>query len=104
MSERLPSGTFVEIRAVVLEPGARAPAVPEDTRKVPLTMHVKGFLTHEAEVGERAEVETPAGRQLTGTLVDPAPAYTHTFGPRIAALARIGSELREILRGPRRTR
>ena len=97
MSERIPAATLVEIRSVVLAPGMRAPAVPEDTQHVPLEMYVKGFLAHEAKVGEQAEVETPAGRQLVGTLVDAAPAYTHTFGPRIAELAQIGAELREIL-------
>lgn len=97
MSERIPAGALVEIRAIVLAPGMRAPAVPQDTQQVPLEMYVKGFLVHEAKIGERAEVKTPAGRQLGGTLVDPAPAYTHTFGARLAELAGIGKELRKIL-------
>ncbi len=101
MSEPVPAGTLVEIHSVVLAAGRRAPAVPEDTQHVPLEMRVKGFLVHEARVGEQAEIETPAGRRLGGTLVDPAPAYTHTFGPRLAELVRIGAELREILRGSR---
>ena len=101
MSERVAAGALVEIHAVVLAPGARAPLVPEDTQRVPLEMRVKGFLVNEANLGERVEIETPAGRRLSGTLVDATPAYTHTFGPRVAELAQIGTELREILRGSR---
>jgi hypothetical protein len=98
MPERVAAGTLVEIYAVVLSPGERAPQVPEDTQPLPLEMRVRGVLVGEANVGETAEIRTPAGRHLQGTLVDSAPAYTHTFGPRIAELSPIGAELREILR------
>ena len=98
MSERVAAGTLVEIYAVVLTPGERAPQVPEDTRHLPLEMRVRGVLVSDANVGAQAEIRTPAGRHLHGTLVDTSPAYTHTFGPRIAELTPIGTELREILR------
>ncbi|MDH3713708.1 MAG: 2-amino-4-oxopentanoate thiolase subunit OrtA [Gammaproteobacteria bacterium] len=98
MSERVAAGTLVEIHAVVLAPGERAPQVPEDTRGLPLEMRVKGVLVGEANVGAQAEIRTATGRHLQGTLVDSAPAYTHTFGPGIAELTPIGAELREILR------
>jgi hypothetical protein len=98
MSERVAAGTLVEIYAVVLAPGERAPQVPEDTRHLPLEMRVRGVLIGEANIGAPAEIRTPTGRHLRGTLVDSAPAYTHTFGPRIAELTPIGAELREILR------
>jgi hypothetical protein len=98
MSERVAAGTLVEIHAVVLAPGERAPQVPEDTRHLPLQMRVRGVLISDANVGTQAEIRTPTGRRLQGTLVDSAPAYTHTFGPCIAELTSIGAELREILR------
>lgn len=98
MSEPVSAGTLVEIYAVVLAPGERAPQVPEDTRHLPLEMRVRGVLVRDTNIGAQAEIRTPAGRHLQGTLVDCAPAYTHTFGPRIAALSPIGTELREVLR------
>ena len=104
MPERITANTLVEIQRIVLAPGERAPQVPEETQQVPLVMRVKGFLVNDASLGERVEVQTPAGRRLQGTLVDESPAYTHTFGPRIDALSHIGAELRELLRDCRKTR
>ncbi len=104
MPERIAANTLVEIQRIVLAAGDRAPQVPEETQQVPLVMRVKGFLINDASLGEQAEVQTPAGRRLHGTLVDGSPAYTHTFGPRIEALSHIGTELRELLRDDRNTR
>jgi hypothetical protein len=103
MTERAPAHTWVEIHRIVLEPGERAPQVPEDTQQVPLEMRVKGFLVHDATVGEEAEIRTPAGRILTGTLMAIKPAYTHTYGAPIPALWPIGGEVREILSTAYRT-
>jgi hypothetical protein len=99
MTEPIAAGTWVEIHSVVLAPGERAPQVPEDTRRVPLEMRVKGVLAEPAVLGEDAEIETAAGRRLRGTLVATNPAYTHGFGPPIPELTSIGAEVRGILRG-----
>lgn len=98
MAEPYGKDTWVEIRAIVLGPGARAPQVPEDTRHVPLEMRAKGFLVAPAEQGEEAEILTVAGRRLCGTLVRANPSCTHGFGPPISALLPIAQELRARLR------
>ena len=50
-----------------------------------------------AALGEEAEVVTPAGRRLRGTVVEANPAYTHGFGPPVPELRAVGEELRALL-------
>ncbi|OOG26434.1 2-amino-4-ketopentanoate thiolase [Thioalkalivibrio denitrificans] len=99
MTELTPKGTWVEIYRVILPAGERAPQVPEDTAGVPLVMRVKGWLAAPAAPGAEAEIVTPAGRRLRGTLVAVNPAYTHGFGPPIPELSGVGPEVRAILGG-----
>ncbi len=98
MTERAAKGSWVEIRAVVLPAGARAPQVPEDTGRLPLEMRAKGFLVEPAGVGEQVEITTATGRRLRGVLAAVNPAYAHGFGAPIPELARVGGEAREMLR------
>ncbi len=98
MGERVVKGTWVELHGIVLAPGERAPQVPEETQCVPLEWKVKGFLVRDAELGEEAEVVTPAGRRLRGTLAQVNPAYVHGFGPPVPELLAVGGELRALLR------
>lgn len=100
MAEPIAAGTWVEIHRIVLPVGERAPQVPKDTRRVPLEMRLKGFLTAPAALGEEAEIVTRAGRRWRGTLMAVDPAYTHGFGPPVAELSRIGEEVRALLRVP----
>lgn len=97
MAETVVEGTWVEIFRVVLPAGGRAPQVPEDTQRVPLQMRVRGVLAAPAAVGGVAEIVTPAGRRLTGLLVEVNPAYVHGFGAPIAELTPIGMEVRALL-------
>jgi hypothetical protein len=97
MAERYEQGAWVEIQATILEPGARAPQVPDDTRMVPLEMKAKGFLVEPAALGEQVEIETVTGRRLSGRLLTVNPAYDHGFGRPVTALATIGRELRMLL-------
>lgn len=97
MSSTVRRGSWVELHCIVLAAGERAEQVPEATRCVPLEMTVKGTLTHDARLGEDAEVLTPAGRRLRGTLRQANPAYTHGFGPPVPELRSVGSELRALL-------
>lgn len=97
MTEPISEGTWVEIHAVVLAPGQRAPQVPFDTREVPLEMRVKGLLLHDARLGDQAEIRTPSERRLRGTLSAVNPAYDHSFGPPVPALAGIADEVRAML-------
>ena len=80
MAALIDTGTWVEIRRVVLAAGERAPRVPADTQAVALEMRVKGFLMAPAALGQDAVIETAAGRRLRGALVAADPAYTHSFG------------------------
>lgn len=98
MEKLIEKGTWVEIHNVVLLAGERAPQVPEDTRHVPLEMRVKGFLVAPVSIGEEAIIETPAGRRLSGTMIDVNPAYTHSFGSPIPELSTVGNEVRTLLR------
>jgi hypothetical protein len=95
----VPRGSWVELHRIVLAPGERAPHLPDETRRVPLELRVKGFLTHDAAPGEQAEVVTAAGRRLQGTLDRALPSYDHGFGPPVPELLEVGAELRAILRG-----
>jgi hypothetical protein len=97
MSERIREGTWVELHQKLLAPGERAPQVPDETQEVPLELKVKGFLTGDAAIGEDAEIVTPAGRRLRGTLHRVNPAYDHGFGAPVAELLTIGAELRALL-------
>ncbi len=98
MTERLGKGTWVEIHAVVLPAGARAPQVPEDTARVPLEMRAKGFLVEAAGIGAEAEVLTVTGRLLRGEVIAANPPYDHGFGAPLPELLAIRSEVRAILR------
>jgi len=91
------AGSWVEIASTLLEPGARAPQVPDDTQKVPLELRVKGFALHDARVGDTICITTPAGRTLRGRLVQAEPAYTHGFGVPVPELVGVGRELRALL-------
>ena len=98
MTELAVQGAWVEIYSCVLQTCERAPRIPEDTRRVPLEMRVKGFLIAPAAPGEAAEIVTLAGRRLQGTLTEVNPAYTHGFGAPLPELSTIGGEVRAMLR------
>lgn len=92
-------GQWVSIHNIVLEPDERAPQVPEDTKKVPLEMWVKGFLINDAEIGDEASIETMTGRIVKGKLLEVNPSYEHSFGDCVPELLQIGLQLRKILFG-----
>ena len=55
-------------------------------------------------MGETAEIITRAERRLSGTLIAVNPPYSHGFGDPIAALSKIGGEVRALLRDRDRRR
>jgi len=91
--EQIPAGTWVEIEQVILTPEQRAPSLPEDTRQVPYVMRVSGFLVEPAALGQAARITTIIGRELSGTLRQVNPSYSHSFGKTVAELLTIGKEL-----------
>lgn len=97
MAERIAAGTWVELHAVVLAAGERAPQVPEETQRVPLELLVRGWLVEPAAVGEVATIRAPSGRRLRGRLVAVEPGHHHSFGPPVPALGTVGTELRRLL-------
>ncbi|GAB1477370.1 2-amino-4-oxopentanoate thiolase subunit OrtA [Bacillota bacterium] len=95
-------GTWVSIHRNVLEPAERAPQVPDDTKKVPLEMWVKGYLLEDAEIGDEVTVNTRTGRKETGTLLEAEPYYKHDYGKFVPELLVISEQVREIVFGGER--
>ncbi len=92
-------GEWVIIHRNILTPEERAPQVPEDTKKVPLEMWVKGYLNHDANIGEEVEVTTVTKRIEKGTLLEVNPHYKHDFGEFVPELLKINQQVRDILFG-----
>ena len=88
--EKIKTGTWVEIEQIVLKPEERAPALPEDTSKVPYVLHVSGFLLEDAVLGQEAKIKTVIGRELKGKILVINPSYTHSFGDTVPELLTIG--------------
>jgi len=90
-------GEWVLIYNVVLEPKDRAPQIPEDTKKVPLEMWVKGFLLDDAKIGEIVTIETIVGRKVSGKLLEKFPSHNPNYGNHVPEILQIGKTLKEIL-------
>jgi hypothetical protein len=87
--------TWVQIHKIVLKPEERPVTLPEETRKVPLELWVKGFLLAEANLNDVVTVRTVTGRLETGTLIQAHPCYLHNYGafvPEILDIDRIVKE------------
>jgi hypothetical protein len=89
-------GDWVQISRVILEPKERASQLPEDTKKVPLTLLVKGFLNTDANIGDTVTITTVVGRTENGKLVAVNPGYNHSFGPPPKGFMGIGNKLKEL--------
>ena len=92
-------GDWVLVQSTILQPGRRAPQVPEDTAGVPLVQWVKGRLTADADAGQPAQVITRTGRLVSGALVEEAPAYRHSFGSFIPELLKVQEGIRRAMWG-----
>ncbi|MEG1710361.1 MAG: 2-amino-4-oxopentanoate thiolase subunit OrtA [Clostridia bacterium] len=92
-------GSWVQIHYIALQPEDRSASLPEDTKKVPLEVWVKGRLNNDAKMGEIVEITTRTGRKEKGELIDVNPCYKHNFGEFVPELLEIGDGLRAILFG-----
>ncbi len=92
-------GDYVNIYSIVLGSNERAPQVPDDTKKVPLELWVKGFLNHDANMNDEVEITTITGRTVKGKLVEVSPSYSHSYGTHVPEILKIGMDLKEILFG-----
>jgi hypothetical protein len=92
-------GEWVQIHEIVLTPEERTGKLPEDTRKVPLELWVKGFINHDAAMGEEVEITTITGRIVKGELVGVNVKYDYGFGEEfVPELLKIGLQIRGILK------
>ncbi len=92
-------GDWVRISSIVLASGERAPQVPEDTAKTPLTQWVKGWLLADAGIGSPARVRTRTGREVEGVLLEASPLFEHSFGEFIPELQRAQEGIRRAMWG-----
>jgi 2-amino-4-ketopentanoate thiolase alpha subunit len=100
MSTLIKKGEWVQIHDIILKPEERTAKIPEDTKKVPLEIWVKGFLDADAKMGDVVEVTTRVGRTAKGTLVDVNPTYDYGFGEvYIPELLKISRQVKDIVRG-----
>lgn len=81
-----PKGTYVKITKDILKPEHRLDTLPEVTSSKPLTGWVKGKLLREADINDKAPIETITGRFVQGIITEIEPAYTHTFGAYVKEL------------------
>ena len=93
------NGTWVSIRATILEAGSRAEGIPEDTAAVPLVMWVKGYLLEDCEIGGEAEVRTATGRVERGILEEAEPHTNVDYGAFVPEMLKIGADVRKVLFG-----
>jgi len=98
-ADMVKKGEWVRIHKIILQPSERAPQVPDDTKKCPLEMWVKGYLEADANIGDEVSVTTAAGRKETGKLLEVNHSYKHDFGEFIPELLAIDKQVREILFG-----
>ncbi|MBS7527744.1 2-amino-4-ketopentanoate thiolase [Fusibacter paucivorans] len=92
-------GTWIRIKRVVMQSEERTAQIPEDTRRVPLEMWVKGFAEQDGHLGDTICVRTLTGRVERGEVVEIEPVYGHDFGQFIPEILTIGITLRKILDG-----
>jgi hypothetical protein len=82
-------GSWVQIHKVVLKPEERTAQIPEETKKVPLEMWVKGFLCEDSLMNDFVEITTLTGRTESGTLIAVNPSYHHDYGDFVPELLQI---------------
>lgn len=87
-------GSFVRIEKTLLTPRQRAENLPEDTKKVPYEMRMKGFLLGGGELFDEVEITTTTNRREKGVLKEINPGYSHSFGNYVPELV----TLREIIK------
>lgn len=91
---------WVRIHRNVLESQERTGKLPEDTKKVPLEMWVKGWLQNEsADIGDEVAVTTCVGRTEYGRLIEVNPCYDLNYGSFIPEILEMETQLRNALFG-----
>lgn len=91
--------TWVQIEKIVLKPEERASNLPEDTKKVPLMMWVKGYFQADAHLGDIVTIKTLSGRSEQGLLVCENPVYKHDYGDFVPEILEINQMVKKLLFG-----
>ncbi|MHC1719218.1 MAG: 2-amino-4-oxopentanoate thiolase subunit OrtA [Clostridiaceae bacterium] len=100
MGDIAKKGEWVQIHDIILRPGERSVKIPDETKKVPLELWVKGFLKEDARIGDRVEITTIIGRTVAGELVAVNPTYDYGFGDiYIPELLQVRLQARAIVKG-----
>lgn len=91
--------TWVQIKKVILTPEERTGNLPEETKKVPLEMWVKGYLMDDAQMNNQVSIKTLTGRIESGQLVQVNPSYMHTYGNFVPEILTIDAMVKDALFG-----
>ncbi|MBR0206206.1 MAG: 2-amino-4-ketopentanoate thiolase [Clostridia bacterium] len=92
-------GDWVRIHRVILPAAERTANLPEDTRKVPFEMWVKGHLLEDGEIGDEVRIKTVSGREEHGTLIEVNPQFDVNFGSFVPEVLEMDVRLRTALFG-----
>ena len=93
------TGDWVRIHRVILAANERTANLPEDTRKVPFEMWVKGHLLEDGDIGDEVIVKTVSGRTEHGTLIEVDPQFDVHFGRFVPEVLEMDVRLRTALFG-----
>ena len=92
-------GDWVRIHRVILSAQERTANLPEDTKRVPFEMWVKGHLLSDGEIGDEVRVRTVSGRVEHGTLMEVDPQFDVNFGRFVPEILEMDLRLRSALFG-----
>ena len=92
-------GDWVRIHRVILPAEDRTAILPEDTKRVPFEMWVKGHLLEDGEIGDEVIVKTVSGRTEHGTLIEVDPQFDVNFGAFVPEVLEMDVRLRAALFG-----
>lgn len=92
-------GDWVRIHRVILPAEERTANLPEDTKKVPFEMWVKGHLLEDGELGVQVRIRTVSGREEHGTLIEVNPQFDVNFGAFVPEILEMDVRLRAALFG-----
>ena len=92
-------GDWVRIHRVILAAEERTANLPEDTKKVPFEMWVKGHLLEDGELGDQVRIRTVSGREEHGTLIEVNPQFDVNFGAFVPEILEMDVRLRTALFG-----
>ena len=89
----------MRIHRVILPAEARTANLPDDTRKVPFEMWVKGRLLEDGEIGDEVRIKTVSGREEHGALIEVNPQFDVNFGSFVPEVLEMDVRLRTALFG-----